>query len=128
MTALATVTGMDRITGRILSGIGHVRQSIMDILLTPTGSRVCNRTYGSGLPDLVDAPMNDAGLQSIYAATALAIAEHYPFVTLSRIAVEAADTPGEVSIRLEGFESSELPVANPFALILPLSLSAPVYT
>ena len=68
--SIATVSGMDRVTGAALSGRAHMRQSIMDILTTPIGSRVGQREYGSRLPELIDAPLNEQGRQAIYAATA----------------------------------------------------------
>jgi hypothetical protein len=62
--------GTSATTGKPLSGIQHLRQSINDILTTPIGSRVIRRDYGSDLPTLVDAPMNLSTLTRIYAATA----------------------------------------------------------
>lgn len=46
--------GMDRNTGKLLSGTDHIRQSIVDILTTPLGTRVMLPEYGSKLFDLVD--------------------------------------------------------------------------
>ncbi|MCE1782060.1 baseplate assembly protein, partial [Enterobacter hormaechei] len=48
--------GMNRQTGRSLTDLDHVRQSVSDILLTPVGSRLERRTYGSLLPELIDWP------------------------------------------------------------------------
>jgi uncharacterized protein len=125
MTALASVSGMDRRTGRVLTGKDHVRQSITDILTTPVGSRVCNRSYGSQLPDLIDAPMNDAGIQALYAATATAIAAWYPQITLTQIAVTAGEAPGIVTVSLTGTETD---VSSTFdtAFNLALDLSLPL--
>lgn len=41
--------GMNRETGKALTGIEHIQQSIRDILVTPIGSRVMRRKYGSAL-------------------------------------------------------------------------------
>jgi uncharacterized protein len=131
---LASVSGMDRHTGRVSAGIDHIRQSILDILTTPIGTRVCSRAYGSDLPNRIDWPMNEAGLQSIYAATALAIAAWYPFVTLTQIAVTPDPAnPGTVQIALAGFETGTAPDQasadqGALDLTLSLSLSAPVFT
>ena len=43
--SIATVSGMDRVTGAALSGRAHMRQSIMDILTTPIGSRTTMPTF-----------------------------------------------------------------------------------
>ncbi|MEW7978507.1 MAG: GPW/gp25 family protein [Candidatus Sedimenticola endophacoides] len=50
--------GMHAITGQHLAGEAHLRQSIIDILTTPLGTRVMRRDYGSRLFELVDAPIN----------------------------------------------------------------------
>jgi phage baseplate assembly protein W len=52
--------GLDASTGKQLSGMAHLRQSVRDILTTPIGTRVMRRDYGSRLYRLVDATMNDA--------------------------------------------------------------------
>ena len=46
--------GMHATTGRSLTGLGHLRQSVTDILTTPMGSRVQRRRYGSEVPELID--------------------------------------------------------------------------
>ncbi|WP_375666036.1 MULTISPECIES: GPW/gp25 family protein, partial [unclassified Bartonella] len=53
-------SGMDRTTGKPLTGIDHLRQSILDILSTRIGSRVMRRDYGSRVAELIDAPVNNA--------------------------------------------------------------------
>lgn len=65
--------GLSAATGRRLSDIDHIRQSVRDILATPVGSRVMRRDYGSLLPDLIDQPLNGATLMRAYAATVMAL-------------------------------------------------------
>ena len=121
---LANVSGMNVNTGQWLRGVDHIAQSILDVLTTSPGTIVCNRDYGSDLPNLIDAPLNDAGVQALYAATAVAVAIHYPFVTLTQIAVEQGDQAGSISLGLTGVEAgSEL--AEPFTLSLSLPLPVP---
>lgn len=93
--------GMNRNTGKKLSGVDHLRQSIVDILTTPIGSRVMRRDYGSRLYQLVDAPINRALFVEVYAATAEALVKWEPRFQLSRVQVESAK-PGQISIALEG--------------------------
>jgi hypothetical protein len=50
--------GMQAQTGRLITGVEHLEQSITDILLTPIGSRVMRRNYGSRLFTLLDLPLN----------------------------------------------------------------------
>jgi len=47
------MNGIHAVTGRSLAGLGHLNQSIRDILTTPIGSRVMRRQYGSRLFDLM---------------------------------------------------------------------------
>ena len=50
---------MNRFTGeKITNETAHIKQSIADILLTPIGSRIQRRDYGSRMPELIDRPMN----------------------------------------------------------------------
>ncbi|MGL5293614.1 MAG: GPW/gp25 family protein, partial [Aeromonas sp.] len=41
--------GMNATTGRTISSTDHIIQSVRDILITPVGSRVMRRDYGSEL-------------------------------------------------------------------------------
>jgi len=46
--------GMNQQNGTRLTELDHVRQSVRDILVTPVGSRLMRREYGSLIPDLID--------------------------------------------------------------------------
>lgn len=93
--------GTDSTTGRALSGVEHLRQSVRDILTTPVGSRVMRRDYGSQLPMLVDAPLNRSTLTDIYAATADALARWEPRLRVMsvRASIPAA---GQLAIDIVG--------------------------
>ena len=65
--------GMNAETGRDLSGLDHLKQSIADILNTPIGSRIMRRDYGSRLFELIDAPINRSTVVDIVAETAEAL-------------------------------------------------------
>lgn len=93
--------GTSALTGKPLSGIAHLRQSIRDILTTPIGSRVMRRDYGSRLFSLIDAPMNRATLLNIYAATADAIAKWEPRFKLQSVTASSA-APGSVVLNMVG--------------------------
>lgn len=75
----------------------HIRQSIRDILITPVGSRLMRRTYGSLLPDLIDYPSNPAYRLRLIAASIMAIIRWEPRVSVQSAAVTVA-LSGEVSI------------------------------
>ena len=95
------MNGMNATTGQALGGIDHLRQSIRDILTTPTGSRVMRRDYGSDLFKLLDAPMNRSTLMSIYAATAAALERWEPRFQLHKVVAANAE-PGTVTLDLTG--------------------------
>jgi phage baseplate assembly protein W len=57
-------------TGAAVEGWDHVVQSIQTILTTRLNSRVFRREFGSEVPALVDAPMNDANVLALYVAVA----------------------------------------------------------
>lgn len=84
--------GMHAGTGRALSDVDHIRQSVRDILTTPVGSRVMRREYGSLLPRLIDQPLHGATLQRAYAATVMALIRWEPRIRIARVqfAVEGA--------------------------------------
>jgi phage baseplate assembly protein W len=92
--------GTDATTGKPLSGLAHLRQSIRDILTTPLGSRVMRRNYGSRLFELVDAPLNDRTIVDLYAATAEAILRWEPRIRVQRVQAESL-TPGQIRIDME---------------------------
>jgi phage baseplate assembly protein W len=77
--------GTNARTGKILSGLAHLRQSIRDILTTPLGSRVMRRNYGSRLFDLVDNPLNEQTLVELFAATAEALIRWEPRLQVTRV-------------------------------------------
>jgi len=82
--------GMNMATGRDLTGIDHLSQSINDILSTPIGSRVMRREYGSDLPDLIDAPMTPELTVDVFAAVALALDRWEPRYRVKRIWINEA--------------------------------------
>lgn len=72
------MNGMSATTGKRLSGIEHIQQSVADILSTPVGSRVMRREYGSLLPSLIDQPLNGVTLLRAYAAVITALNQWEP--------------------------------------------------
>lgn len=93
--------GMSRENGGAVDGLAHMRQSILDILSTPIGSRIMRRDYGSSLPDLMGAPMGPGLLVEVAAASALALRKWEPRFRLTRVRLEAAG-PGWLTLDLVG--------------------------
>lgn len=79
------MSGMNAQTGRALSGLDHIRQSIRDILLTPIGTRIQRRDYGSLLPELIDQPTGVDVMMQLRAAAVMAITQWEPRVRLLSI-------------------------------------------
>lgn len=113
--------GMSSRTGRTVSDSAHLAQSIADILTTPIGSRVMRREYGSQLPDLIDAPLNDATRLQAYAATAMALMRWEPRIRLSRVQLFLGDRPGQAVLDVEGTRTDS---NEPLSLRVPLALGA----
>ena len=97
-----TMSGMNVNTGKSLSGLDHLRQSISDILSTPIGSRVMRKDYGSRLFSLIDAPGNGDNLVQLYAAIAEALSKWEPRFKLSRVWASGINDAGQATVSLEG--------------------------
>lgn len=66
--------GVNRRTGRVLTGLAHVRQSLHVIFTTPIGARVMRRTFGSAVPALLGkANLTPEALLNFYMAVAIAV-------------------------------------------------------
>lgn len=92
---------MSRETGRSLSEIEHLKQSVVDILSTPIGSRVMRRDYGSRLFYLIDAPLNRATLIDLYAAVAEALAKWEDRITVQQVDVTSSQI-GQITLAITG--------------------------
>lgn len=93
--------GMSRHGGQTLSGIGHLRQSIEDILTTPLGSRRMRPDYGSKLRRFVDLPVNEGWKSAVQAEVARALTRWEPRLKLQRVRVVAV-VGGQISLQLRG--------------------------
>ena len=94
--------GMNRETGKIISGLEHLRQSIEMILQTPLGSRVMRPEFGSLLYLYVAAPMTPQTDLKIYAATIDALTKNEPRLLTKRVEVETRTRTGIYTLRLTG--------------------------
>ncbi|MEL4016556.1 GPW/gp25 family protein [Dryocola clanedunensis] len=95
------MNGVDATNGKRLSGDAHLRQSVLDILSTPTGRRVLNRLYGSDLPSRVDNPQDGVTRTRIIADTAGALAAWEPRLQLEHVDVFFT-APGEFELNITG--------------------------
>lgn len=115
------MNGMHITTGKSLTGIDHLRQSIADILTTPIGTRVMRRDYGSLLFELIDQPDNGYTRIRMYAATASALLRWEPRIRISQVSMERTSVAGQVLLQLQGTvlqngEAAELDLSVNLAL------------
>lgn len=93
--------GMDRRTGKPLSGLDHLRQSIEDILATPVGSRRMRPEYGSLLRRFVDLPVNEGWKSAVQAEVARSLQRWEPRLKLEQVQVVAV-VGGRIDFKLTG--------------------------
>ncbi len=96
------MNGVNSRTGKRLSGVAHLRQSVSDILTTPIGSRVLVRDYGSDLFSLVDNPRDDLTRLQIIAASATALARWEPRLKVTRVLVSFPEGTSGCVLDVEG--------------------------
>lgn len=113
--------GMSCNTGRTVTDRAHLAQSIADILMTPLGSRVMRREYGSQLVDLIDWPLNSTTRLQAYAATAMALMRWEPRIRLSSVQLSLGTAPGEAILDLVATLTD---TNEPLSLRVPLNLGA----
>ena len=94
--------GMDKTTGKAISGLDHLEQSIRDILQTPKGSRVMRRDYGSDINSLVDLSISATNYLEIYSAVADALTAYEPRLTIVRVTVQNIEAE-QLTISVQGF-------------------------
>lgn len=102
--------GMNKTTGQAITDIDHLRQSVRDILLTPQGSRIARREYGSLLSALIDQPQNPALRLQIMSAIYLALCRWEPRLTLEVINI-SGNLDGSMVVELSGQRNTGEPLS-----------------
>lgn len=93
--------GMSQSNGKAITDTDHLRQSVRDILLTPQGSRIARREYGSLLSTLIDRPQNPALRLQIMSAVYVALSRWEPRLTLDSITI-SSNFDGSMVVELTG--------------------------
>ncbi len=88
-------------TGKPISQIAHIKQSITNILTTPIGSRVMRRDYGSRLFEKIDRPINGDLIAEIYSDVVEALFIWEPRFEVEKVTVQNIEK-GRITIDLEG--------------------------
>lgn len=102
--------GMSQRNGKAITDTDHLRQSVRDILLTPQGSRIARREYGSLLSVLIDQPQNPALRLQIMSAVYMALSRWEPRLTLDSITI-SSNFDGSMVIDLTGQRNNGVPVS-----------------
>ncbi|HDG1710096.1 GPW/gp25 family protein [Kluyvera ascorbata] len=79
--------GMNQANGKAITDTDHLRQSVRDILLTPQGSRIARREYGSLLSELIDQPQNPALRLQVMSAVYVSLCRWEPRLMLDAISI-----------------------------------------
>ncbi|EGY7237227.1 baseplate assembly protein [Salmonella enterica subsp. enterica serovar Typhi] len=102
--------GMSRNDGQVIADTDHLRQSVRDILLTPQGSRLARREYGSLLSALIDQPQNPALRLQVMSAVYVALNRWEPRLTLDSITING-NFDGSMVVELTGQRNNGAPVS-----------------
>ncbi|WP_449553809.1 GPW/gp25 family protein [Lelliottia amnigena] len=102
--------GMSQRSGKAITDTDHLRQSVRDILLTPQGSRIARREYGSLLSVLIDQPQNPALRLQIMSAVYMALSRWEPRLTLDSITINSR-FDGSMVVDLTGQRTTGAPVS-----------------
>ncbi len=101
-------TGIDRITGKPISGWPHVLQSIKVIFETKFGERVMRRSFGSSIFGILGQNLTPSTMLKFYTAIAIAIEVWEPRFRVRRFEYPnteiSADNlrQGKIGIRMVG--------------------------
>ncbi|WGO84672.1 GPW/gp25 family protein [Arsenophonus apicola] len=108
--------GLNASSGQGISDIHHVRQSIRDILVTPIGSRLMRRSYGSLLFRLIDQPDNKTLRLQLMAACYSALLQWEPRIEIQQLTI-CTPTASNIVIELSGvFNGTQ----QPFSFSVPV--------
>ena len=117
----SNLTGMDRNTGKVLSDVDHIAQSIGDILPTPIGTRAMRRGYGSLQFELSDAPLHRATALLEIAAAAMAIARWEPRIDVTQISLSGDFASGQAVSTVTGAVVTQTGAIALITLSIPLT-------
>ncbi|WP_447518590.1 GPW/gp25 family protein [Escherichia coli] len=102
--------GMSQGNGKAITDTDHLRQSVRDILLTPQGSRIARREYGSLLSALIDQPQNPELRLQVMSAVYVALSRWEPRLTLDSITI-GSNFDGSMVVELTGQRNNGAPVS-----------------
>lgn len=93
--------GLDRRTGRIITGWAHVEQSLEDIFTTRFGERLMREFYGSVAPHLLGRSMTPGEILSFFAGMSAAIEQFEPRVKIANVNILGVERLGTMRFELD---------------------------
>ncbi|WP_192457702.1 GPW/gp25 family protein [Musicola keenii] len=93
--------GLNASTGAAIADVDHIRQSVIDILTTPVGSRLMRREYGSRLFSLIDQPFNDVLHLRMISAVYSALMRWEPRIVPTQIVI-GVPSAGHATMTITG--------------------------
>jgi len=100
------ITGMDIHTGKQIYGEEHLKQSIRNILTTPTGSRVMRRSYGCGIFRLLSQPIDALLKAKMQVTIAEALRKYEPRVKFTWVKISRIEAQ-HIELDIEGYYVGE---------------------
>ena len=92
--------GMDRNTGRWISGRAHIAQSVDIILGTPIGTRVERRQFGADDKYLIDRPQAESEVSHATMAVAVALDAWEPRFALKSVIIKEGSVEGRLTLAM----------------------------
>lgn len=97
---MTDLVGMDRATGKTITGADVIAAQIADVVTTPLGTRIMREDYGCLLFDLVDLPLNAATMLLQNMAAAQAITQWIDGVDVTRAVISGDFASGQATLDL----------------------------
>lgn len=92
--------GMDE-NGKAISEEERIRRSIRDIVLTPVGSRVLRRDYGSNVLRSLDAPINSSLRISVAEDLIASLRRWEPRIKVKQVELASGEVKqGKITIKI----------------------------
>ena len=102
LTHTAPGTGIDRTTGKVLSGWPHVVQSLEVIFSTRFGERVMREWFGSMVPAMLGENLTPATVLRTKLAIWVAIETWEPRFRIAQITSLSVNRQGQYRLEMEG--------------------------